>query len=37
MIFNSPEIFAKNDKINVFNSVKVNFLASIIADKVKRY
>ncbi len=37
LIFNSREIYIEKPKINVFNSLKVNFLASETADMFKKY
>ena len=37
LIFNKQEIFIENHEINVFNSLKINFLASEIADNIKKY
>lgn len=37
IIFNYPLFFQENYKINIFNSLKINFLASEFADKLKLY
>jgi len=37
LIFNNPEVFEENDAINIFNSTWVKFLASSLADNLKRY
>ena len=37
LIFNYPKLYEENYKINIFNSLKINFLASIIADEIKKY
>jgi LCP family protein required for cell wall assembly len=37
LIFNHPKLFKENYKINVFNSLKISFLASILADEIKKY
>ena len=37
LIFNNTLIYKENHQINVFNSVKVNFLASSLWDKIKKY
>jgi len=37
LIFNNSDLFKENYKINIFNSLKTNFLASLLADEVKKY
>jgi len=37
LIFNNQNLFSENYKINVFNSLNKNFLASIFADNIKKY
>lgn len=37
LVFNKPLLFSKKYKINVFNSLKVNSLASLFSDKLKKY
>ena len=37
LIFNNKNIFIENYKINVFNSLNINFLASEMADNIKKY
>lgn len=37
LVFNYPEIFNENLKINIFNSTKVPGLASMIGDNLKKY
>jgi LCP family protein required for cell wall assembly len=37
IVFNIPELFKENYKINIFNSVKVNFLASALSNQLIKY
>jgi len=37
LIFNHRDIYKNKYKINVLNSIKVNFLASEVADSIKKY
>lgn len=37
IVFNSPEIFTENYKINIFNSLKVNHLAWKLSNDIVRY
>ena len=37
LIFNNSDIFEENYQINIFNSLKKNFLASLLADEIKKY
>jgi hypothetical protein len=37
LIFNHSKLYEENYKINIFNSLKINFLASIVADEIKKY
>jgi len=37
LIFNNSDLFQENYKINILNSLNKNFLASLLADEVKRF
>jgi hypothetical protein len=37
LIFNNQWFFEENYKINIFNSLNVNFLASLLSDKITKY
>lgn len=37
LVFNSPWMFEENIKINIFNSLKVNFLAWTLSNNIVRY
>lgn len=37
LIFNNPDIFQEKYRINILNSVKVNYLASLLTDEIKKY
>lgn len=37
IVFNFPQVYSENLKINIFNSTKVNWLASDIVSELKKY
>lgn len=37
LIFNNPDLFQENYKINILNSLKVNYLASLLTNEIKKY
>ncbi len=37
LIFNNSDLYQENYRINIFNSLKINFLASLVADDIKKY
>lgn len=37
LIFNNSDLYTENYKINVFNSLSINYLASLVADELAKY
>lgn len=37
LVFNYPNVYTENLKINIFNSTKISWLANVVADNLKKY